>query len=270
MGEPTNAGGGGGDEVKLNPNGESLGGRLGDIWSNPVKGLTGEKDGSAVFNKLSKTITGKNQYEVERAEADFKLLNPKAMAAQMALDGMKPGVHQHRISGDSSYHYLKNWTRVVDGSEFLTVKQKQDEEIMGDALLTYDSNRTVVVGKSDDLSVQQSQSIFVLGPSSEQYVGKHEVTAPEDFEWKQLESGFTAMSVDLKALDMAVTAAAAEFNVLETSVEAVKAFMEGFREGAKGHEGKAIALRDEAIPMEPVLIFRINVLVQVSIITPFG
>lgn len=261
---------GGENEPKLSPDGTSLEKRLEDVWNEPVKGLTGEKNAKAAFDKTKKTITGKNMYEVERAESDFKLLDPKKMAETMANAGMKPGVHQHTVRGNSVYHYLKDRTRIIDGNEFLVVNKQQQEEVIGDSLLTYDSNRTIVVGKLDDLSVKGPQTIFVLGSSTEQYVGKHEVTAPEDFEWKQLESGFTAMSVDLKGLDMAVTAAAGEFNVLETSVESIKAFAEGFREGVKGHEGKAVALRDEAIPMEPVLIFRVNILVQVSIITPFG
>jgi hypothetical protein len=259
-----------GDEGKISPDGPSLGNRLGDIWDNPVEGLTDKKDGKGVFDKFSKTITGKNMYEVDKAEKDFKLLDPANMATKMANEGMKPGVHHHTVRGDSVYHYLKNRTRLIDGNEFLVVKQQQLEEIIGDSLLTYDANRTVVVGDTDDLSVKKSQSIFVLGPSSEQYVGKHEVTAPEDFEWKQLESGFTATSVDLKGIDMAITAASGEFNILETTVEGVAAFLKGFHEGANGHEGKAIALRDEAIPMEPVLIVRVNILVQVCIITPFG
>lgn len=257
-------------EPKLNTDSASLPGRLGEIWKNPAEGTFGEKNMPAVFDKMKKTVTGKNRYEVENAEADFKLLNQKQMASRMANDGMKPGVHHHTVRGDSVYHYLKDRTRLIDGNEFLVVGKKQDEEVVGDSLLTYESDRRVVVGKTDDLSVKQAQSVFVLGPSTEQYVGKHDVTAPEDFEWKQLESGFTAMSVDLKGLDMAVTAAAGEFNVLETTVESIKAFAEGFREGVKGHEGKAVALRDEAIPMEPVLIFRVNLLVQVCIITPFG
>lgn len=269
MSDPKSSGDDAG-EVKINSNSVSLTDRLGEIWDKPAEGTFGEKNMSSVFDKVKKTITGKNRYEVESAESDFKLLNLKQMASRMANDGMKPGVHHHTVRGDSVYHYLKDRTRLIDGNEFLVVGKKQDEEVIGDSLLTYDSDRRIVVGKLDDLSVKGPQSVFVLGPSTEQYVGKHEVTAPEDFEWKQLESGFTAMSVDLKGLDIAVTAAAGEFNVLETSVESIKAFAEGFREGVKGHEGKAVALREEAIPMEPVLIFRVNILVQVSIITPFG
>lgn len=87
------------------------------------------------------------------------------------------------------------------------------------------------------------------------------MTAPEEYEWKQLESGFTAMSIDMKAIDFALTGAKGEFTVLDTAIETVKAFMEGLHEGAKGHEGHAIALRDEAIPIEPVLIIRVNLLV---------
>lgn len=270
MGDPENASGGGENEPKLSPDGPSLGDRLQGVWTNPAEGLMGEKNGAAVFDKAKKTVTGKNAYEIERAESDFKLLQPGQMNKDIAMAGMKSGAHQNTIRGNSINHYLKNRVRDVDGNDFLTVEKKQEHEVVGDAQFAYDANRTIVVGKTDDLSVKQAQSIFVLGPSTEQYVGKHEVTAPEDFEWKQLESGFTAMSVDMKGADFAVTAASAEFNVLETAVEGVKGFVEGLHEGAKGHEGHAVALRDEAIPMEPVLIIRINILVQVSAITPFG
>lgn len=236
----------------------------------PAEGLFGEKNGSAVFDKALKTITGKNAYEIERAEQDFKLLNPSSIQGALALAGMDSGVHQTVYRGDSVKHYLKKRFRYVDGNEYLFVKGTQLEQVQQDSTLTYLADRTIVVGKDDDISIKGSQTTFVLGPSSEQYVGKHEVTAPEEFEWKQLESGFTAMSVDMKLTDYAVTVASSEFNVLETAIECVKAFGEGLHEGAKAHEGKAIALRDEVIPFEGVLILRINGLIQVCTITPFG
>ncbi len=153
------------------------------------------KDG--VFTSVIKTVTGKNAYEIENAERAFKLLGPKNMDQTIALAGLKPGVHQHVVRGDSVYHYLQKRFNYIDGDDFQFIQGIQREETTGNATFVYSADRRLTVGHDDDFSVNNRQDTFVLGKSTHQFVGKHEVTAPEEFEWKQFERGFSALKLDM-------------------------------------------------------------------------
>lgn len=131
MSDSNKAGGVGEGGVMIDPNGPSLAQRAVEIVND-----IGPNTPGGVFDSFAKTITGKNLYEVDNAEDDFKLLNPKQMAHKMAMAGLTPGVHQHRIKGNTAYQFLGNRSRVVDGSDFLVVKEKQMEEVIGDSILT--------------------------------------------------------------------------------------------------------------------------------------
>lgn len=257
-------------EPPLSKDGPSLPGQLGTIATDPAQGIFGQKNFSGVFDQVVKTFTGKNMYETEKAEADFKLLQPQDIAGALAIAGLKPGVHQQNVRGDSVYHFHKNRFRFVDENDWLFVKGTQTEEIEKNATLTYLKDRTVVVGRDDDLSVKNLQTIFVVGPSTAQYVGKHEVTAPENFEWKQMDRSFSATATELKALDFEFKALALETYGAGAELKAVKGEAEGAHESAKGHEGKALAVKNQITPIEIVLINRGNLFVEISLITPIG
>ena len=184
------------------------------------------KDG--VFNSLAKVITGKNAYETEKAEPTLKLLTPASISDEIAMTGIKPGVHQHIIRGDSVYHFLKSRLRFVDANDGLYVKGVQREQITGDAKFGYLADRSVAVKVDDQLTVMGTQDIYVRGKSTAEYRGTHEVTTPEEFEWKQLERGFSALKLDMATLstDIHVT----ELGIHEHDVEFV-----GIKTG--GYEG---------------------------------
>ncbi|GGG97476.1 hypothetical protein [Silvibacterium dinghuense] len=246
MGEETKSGAegssGGEKEPVLSPDAPSL---PGAVWSatKQTAGAIAEptsKDG--VFTGAWKVVTGQNSYEIDKAEAMLKSLQPASIAQAEALTGISPGAHQHIIRGDSVYHFLKNRLRYVDGNEGLFVKGTQTEQITKDAKLEYLADRKIGVKADDELSVFGQQDTYILGKSTEQYVGQHEVTAPEEFEWKQLERGFSALKLDLSTFGLDIHAANGDIHVVDAEATVFEAKGGTFKEIIEAQRMNVIAL----------------------------
>ena len=72
-----------------------------------------------VFSKVIKTLTGKNGYETDKAEASFKALEANEMTSEAALATVPTGVDQTNIRGQSVFHSDGNRIDLIDGSETL-------------------------------------------------------------------------------------------------------------------------------------------------------
>jgi len=233
---------GGNDKYKLNPNGESLPGATLNAAINPAEGVFGQKSGGAVFSKLIHTVTGNNTYEVDKAESDFKMLDTKGISSASALGALKPGSRQDHIVGDYVLQVDGNRYGIVAGNETLTVAKEQAEHIQGDAIFLYDNNRKVVVGANYFLRVFGASDTFVNGTSTEQYVGTHEITAPEEFEWKQMERGFSALKLDMAVFGLDIHASAADIHNVDAELIVAETKSSTFSDANKAMKLKFCAL----------------------------
>lgn len=222
----------------------------------------------SVFNKVKQTLTGKNGYETDKAEASFKALELNAVTSEAALAAIPTGVDQTNIRGQSVFHSDADRIDLIDGNEILVVKQKQTQTVFELSQLFYDNTRRVVIAEDDTLTVHGEQQVFIVGESSHQFVGKHEVTAPEEFEWKTFERGFTAYKLDMAVLDLDVHAVGVDTHVADAELALFKGRGGALEEVLKGQEGKADALQLE-VSIEIDVKGRADVLVDIGIGTPF-
>ena len=257
------------EDIKpISSQGESLWGQVGKVAIDPVEGLFGKKDGKAVFDKLASTITGKNAYEVDKANVDFKMLSAGGIANPDALGSLKRGTRQDHIKGDYVLQVDGDQYDLIKGNDTLEVTGYQSDHVHGKAKFLYDEDRKVVVGGDYILRVYKASDTFVFGESKEQFVGVHEVTAPEEFEWKQLERGFSALKLDMSGFAMDIHLAQGDLHVIDAEAKVFETKGGTFHEILEAQRGRAIALIICAA-LELDIMFRGDVLVDLGTGTPF-
>jgi hypothetical protein len=222
----------------------------------------------SVFEKAIQTITGKNSYEKENAEADFKLLEAQAVASDAALSSVPAGIDQTNIRGKSVFHSVGDRMDLIDGAETLVVKKTQTHTVFELAQLLYNNTRKVVIQDNDTLTVNGRQDIFIVGKSTQQFMDTHEVTAPEEFEWKHFERGFSAFKLDTCLLDFDVHATSVDTHVVDVELAGLKTRGGALEEVIKGQKGEADAIQLE-ISIEVDIKGRGDVLVDIGLGTPF-
>ena len=225
-------------------------------------------ESGSVFDKSIRTITGRNGYETDKAEAAFRALEANAMTSEAALSAVPTGVDQNNIRGKSVFHCEGDRIDLIDGTETLVVKRTQTQTVFELSQLFYDNTRRVVIAEDDTLTVHGEQQIFVVGESGHQFIGKHEVTAPEEFEWKTFERGFSAYKLDMAVLDVDVHAVGIDTHIADVELALAKGRGGALEEVLKGQEGKADALQLE-VSIEVDVKGRADVLVDIGLGTPF-
>lgn len=259
---------GGEPEPVLPKNSDSMWQTAKNIAHNPAEGMFGQKNAKGVFNKLKTVITGKNAYETEKAEADLKQLSSGDIAQAQALALSEPGTVQTIIRGDHIDVYQGNHFVEVDKGDYLTVKQIQKHEVDGNAQLRFLSNRDLVVRGNYQLSVFKRSDTYVLGPSTEQYVGVHELTVPEEFEWKQLERGFSALKLDTAVFGLDMHASAVDMHVIDVELAVFEGVSKVFREKTEAQEMHAILIIIR-FALELDIMIRGDILIDLGTGTPF-
>lgn len=258
MAEKQGENSGGGAEKPLPTSGASLPSATWGSITDGFDSIVHPMSKGGVFSGAVKVATGKNTYETEKAESDFKLLQPDSMASAIAMAGMQSGVHQHTIRGNSVYHFLQNRLRFVDGNDALHVLGTELNQITGDANFAYLANRKVAVGQNDEFAVKGTLDTFVLGKSTEQFVGSHEVTAPEEFEWKQLERGFSALKLDMATFGLDIHAAAADIHAVDAELIGAETKSTTFSDVNKAMKMQLVALL-LAGAIELAVVARLNI-----------
>ena len=241
---------------------------IADVATHPISTGLGEKNLGAVFSKAWKTATGQNGYETDKAEADFKMLAKQNMISEAAMESVPPGTDQQNIRGTYVLHTVGDRIMLIDGNETLVVKGTQTHTVDQLARLLYNNTRKVVIADDDTLTVHGDQQIFIVGESAEQYLGKHEVTAPEEFEWKTFERGFSAYKLDMAVTDFDIHALGVDTHALDVELALLKGRGGALEEVLKGQEGKADALQLE-ISVEVDVKGRGDVLIDIGVGTPF-
>jgi len=198
----------------------------GNIVSNTVGAATevGTKafTKGGVFAKAFQTVTGLNAYETEKVEPAYKLLSPEGMISDSALSSLKSGQHQEVTRGVAAEEVTQSRFTFINGDEWLRVLQKQTEEIHGDTNLSFLKSRYVAVGMNEEHLTYGDLDTYVRGSSTEMFVGTHELTAPEEFEWKQLERGFSAMVLDMKLFGLGFFVGSADIGKWDLDTKEVK------------------------------------------------
>ena len=223
------------------------------------------KDG--VWDGIKKVVTGKNSYETDKVDATFKMLQTSAIATNTAMPGQIPGSRQEVIRGNSVLtvtgeryaHIESNDKQLVDGTSY--------EQTKGNAEFVFLANRYLNVTGDEQHLVYGNQDIFILGPSTQQFVGKHELTAPEEFEWKQFERGFSALKLDIALLGVDAHIAALDLHVIDLEICIFDAdpIILGMKIGGPEVETKALKLE---ISLELDIKFRGDILVDLGTGTP--
>ncbi len=197
----------------LPKDGQNLGGALmqgpEEFVKHPLQSMR------AVFDGMGKVITGHNAYDGGKVKDAFKLLQPRQIGTELALPGMDPGASQTHIHG--------NVTTYLDNDVLLFIQGARTEMTMKTADFGFmDTKNTAVYGNEEQLNYGRND-LFVLGESTLQYKLKREITAPEDFEWKQFDRGFSATKMDITGLETAASLAKVEFTGLDYSLKGIDA-----------------------------------------------
>ncbi len=234
----------------------------------PITAGLGEKSLGSVFSKAVKTVTGKNSYEKENAENDFKTLAKANLASAEAMQSIPPGAVQQKVAGDHVLHVNGKRTMLINGDELLDITGTQTHRIGQLATLMYNDTRKVIIVDNDTLTVHGQQQVFIVGESGHQFIGKHEVTAPEEYEWKTFERGFSAYKLDTCVLDFDVHGTSIDTHVIDVELAGFKGRGGALEEVLKGQKGEAEAIQLE-ISIEVDIKGRGDVLVDIGIGTPF-
>ena len=106
-----------------------------------------------------------------------------------------------------------------------------------------------------------------MGASTQQFIARHELTAPEEFEWKQFERGFSAMKLDIALLGVDAHIAALDLHVIDLEICIFDAdpIILGMKIGGPEVETKALKLE---ISLELDIKFRGDILVDLGTGTP--
>jgi hypothetical protein len=227
-----------------------------------------DKEEESVFQKTQKTVTFSNGYQNDGKDPSFRLLNASSMAASAAISNIPPGTHQNVVRGDAVHHYLQNVLTLIDHNDTLQVDGQQSETVTLDARHFYKANFLRGVSGNDHIRVNQVRDIIVLGESSEQYLGKHEVMAPEEFEWKSFERGFSFTKIDLMGIGLDTHAANVELYGANVGVGVNSTEGTGFhQEGSLQHEHAPLFHTKEGVEVDAL--FRLDALIDIGTGTPF-
>jgi hypothetical protein len=223
---------------------------------------------TSVFSKFIKTITGRNGYQNDGKDPGFKALNAAGLSSVSAMPGLEPGSSQTLVRGSEVSHYLQKRTVLVVSDDKLSVQGHQDVLIMEDATFLCKADFLHGISGNESIRVNQMRNIIVLGTSEENYVGTHEVTAPEEFEWKTFERGFSATKLDLMGFGLDVHAV--EVEAYGANVEAGVDSAEGaaFHQELKlSHAEESPIMTREGIEVD--LLLRVDGLPDIGVGTPF-
>lgn len=236
-----------------------------DPWSMPESHESGIQ---SVFDHALKTVTFSNGYKNDGQDSGFKALNSASLANSIAMSGVRAGTKQVVIRGDAVYHFLKNHLVMIDGNDSLYVKGEQSETVEQNTEHIYDSDFLRAVKANDHLRVNGTRDLIVLGASEENYVGTHEVTAPQEFEWKSFEHGFSFTKIDLMGFGLDIHAL--EVEAYGANVEAGVDTAEGavFHQELKLHHEKESPLIVR-VGVEADVLLRGDVLIDIGTGTPF-
>ena len=221
-----------------------------------------------VFNKTVKTVTFNNGYKNDGSDSGFKTLNAAAVPSTAAMAAMQDGNVQNYLKGNVISHYTGDRRAFIDANDILVVLQQQTETITEDVKHIYLADYLHAVKGNEDIRVNQTRTIIVLGTSEENYVGTHEVTAPEEFEWKSFERGFSFTKMDLMGFGLDVHAVQVE--AFGANVEAGLDTAEGalFHQEMKLHHEKESPLIVR-MGIEADVLLRGDVLIDIGTGTPF-
>ncbi len=195
----------------LPTDGKSLGGALAEgpeeLAAHPLKTL------SKVFDGEEKIRTGHNAYDGSKVKYAFNILQADQISSDKALAGLQPAVVQNHVTG--------NVATYLDNDVFLFIQGTRTE-------ITYDKadfgflkmKNTAVYGDEEQINYGRND-LFVLGEASLQYKSKRDITAPEDFEWKQFDHGFSATKMEFAALEISATLAKVEFTGIDYSLKGI-------------------------------------------------
>ncbi len=195
----------------LPKDGQNLGGAVmegpEEFVAHPLKSM-GE-----VFDGAKKIITGHNVYDGGKVADAFKILQPKQIGTELALPGLEPGVAQTHINGNVTTYLDKNVLLFIQGTRTEMTMQEADFGFM-------QNKNTAVYGNEEQLNYKRND-LFVLGEATLQYKSTREIHAPEDFEWKQFDRGFSATKLEFAALETSATLAKVEFTGLDYSLKGI-------------------------------------------------
>lgn len=175
-----------------------------------------------VFTKFVKTLTNQNGYQNDGSDPGFQRLNAAGLDSAAAMSGMDSGVIQQYIQGDCVQHYLGNHFVIVDKNDTLYVNGMQNETVMLDTTHLYKSNFLRGVSKNDDVRVNLQRHMIVLGESSEAYGAKHEINAPEEFEWKTKETGLSVAKIDISGMSLDLHATELDIHEYDIEIAGIK------------------------------------------------
>ena len=175
-----------------------------------------------VFTKFVKTLTNQNGYQNDGSDPGFQRLNAASLASTTAMSGVDSGVIQQYIQGDCVQHYMGNRFVIVEKNDTLYVNGMQNETVMLDTTHLYKSNFLRGVSKNDDVRVNLQRHIIVLGESSEDYAAKHEINAPEEFEWKTKETGLSVSKIDISGTSLDLHATEVDIHEYDIEIAGVK------------------------------------------------
>lgn len=214
-----------------------------------------------------KLPTKKHKADKDHLPPSFKRLDAANMTSPTALSGAAAGIDSKYVDGKYTAQIMEDSKVNVLGDDTREVKGEQEETVHGETKLTYLDGRDVVVGNEDNLAVNGTQEIFVLGESEATYVGKHEVSAPFEFETKLVEAGLTGFELKFLGVGASVIGRESEVKIAGEKEALFESFMEGFHEEVHAHKGEAEALSDKAAVTADANA-RVDVLPDVGIGTP--
>jgi hypothetical protein len=227
-----------------------------------------EEPEPSTFDKVIKTITFSNGYQKDGQDAGFKALAAASMDSSSAISGVKAGTKQTIIRGDVVHHFKGNHYVIVDKNDTLFVNEKQSVTVEGNTQHLYNSNFLRAVKGNDYVRVNSSRNLIVLGETTEDYLGTHEITAPEEFEWKSFERGFSFTKLDLMGIGFDFHGAEITGKGADVDVGVENA------EGAVFHQEIKFTKEKENLFHQTVgvavdVLLRVDAMVDIGVGTPF-
>ncbi|GAA3753554.1 hypothetical protein [Terriglobus aquaticus] len=241
----------------------------GNIVSNAAKGAWDEVAGKDnVFKGAIKTFTGKNAYESEKVEQSYKMLTPEGMISASALSALQAGQHQEITRGNAAMQVTQDRYTFIDGNEIQRILQTQREETHGDANFSWLANRNIAVQGNEEHLTYGDLDTYVRGESVEMFVGKHEVTAPEEFEWKQLERGFSYLKQDMMVAGLDLHVSQIDVHQVDVEVSGLETKVHGGSHDLRG-EGVKIHAFFSRIGSHLEATLHANPLISLGLDIPF-
>ena len=216
-----------------------------------------EPEGSLpkVFNKIWQTSTFHTPDFQEGKDPVFGLLMAKDIASDGAITAVLPGNQQTVINGDSILHLTGNRSERIDKDESLEIIGTQAHVMHESAQLSYEKSRLIAVKEFDLQRIHGGRDVVVIGETNELYMAKREVSAPEDFEWKQFDRSYNTTKFDWTNAATEITMVLVEFTGVDLSLKGVSPFGEKtlwdrfFGEGKGEGEVEGAEVVEEAAPV---------------------